>query len=109
MSMKKQILISILFLLTFLVVNIVDTYNHEFAHQQIAVYNSCQNGTLKITLLGGSFKCHSYLRRTPEQKETQFVLDSFNEIVNYNVGSLNLVIVLCSLIISTILVSEKCP
>jgi len=106
--MKEQIIISILFLLTFLVVNVVDTYNHEFAHQQIAVYNGCQNGTLKLTLLGGSFKCHSYLNITPEQKENQFVLDSFNEIINYNVGSLNLVVILCSLVISTILINEKC-
>ena len=58
------------------------TYAHEDAHKQFAIHNGCKVYELNNGFFNPHFSCINYT----EQKypESEYILDSYNEIISYN-------------------------
>ena len=97
--MRKYIYFSLFFIIVILAVSYGNVYQHENVHKQIAIYNGCDN--YKISYFPSSyFKCYHYDHKLSiEEIKTEYMLDSLNEIVGYNVTSIYLTILICSFII----------
>ena len=91
---NKYILLFFLFCIFYVIIGISDTVMHEEAHKAFAVYNGCTEYKTHIGLFGGSFQCLS--RDSPQHDDAEYILDSMNEIISYNIMSLTIFIILCT-------------
>lgn len=78
----------------------LSTYMHESAHQTIAGYYGCVDSSIEISILGPSYHvCHRYSNTTTQaEAEQERVLDSYNEIVSYNMQTISVAIIFASFI-----------
>jgi len=101
--MKKLIkigfvMLPIYFLVVFLTTNYANTSNHEKVHERIYKNHGCNDVTLKISLFGESFAQCEDRDDVPEQMTSnEELLHSVNEIITYNLMTVNQMIFLCSI------------
>lgn len=81
-------LITVLFIVCSMATLLHNDMMHEDTHKQIAIHNSCKNYRIEY-FPNPHFKCLERSRvLTPEEINTEYVLDSMNEIVSYNLSTI---------------------
>lgn len=97
--MNKITIISILFLIIPAIVAYTNAYSHENVHKQIAIYNGCDSYKISYFPLP-YFLCYHYDHSlSDEEIKTEYMLDSLNEIVGYNISTIFISIFICAFII----------
>jgi len=94
----------IVLLVIILFISVSNTLQHEHAHKQISIYNGCEDARI-----GFDFKnMYAYSQGLNcEPNEYRNILHSQNEIVGYNVTSILVTLILCTGLISWILIDKK--
>lgn len=94
--------ISFCFLLIGIIVIVNNTYYHEDAHKQYAIYNHCSEYEIEY-YFNPHFQCLNRSKvLTPEEKHTEYMLDSMNEIVSYNMTTVWLSVLLVGFVMCLI-------
>ena len=64
-------------------------YDHEMAHARIAEYNGCNDWLINVSDRNTPyFVCFNYTNVLRTHDTEEYLLDGFNEVVNYNVFGL---------------------
>ena len=106
----KQYILFFVFTLIFAVMQYgVTTYEseiaHESVHKQVALYNGCTNYTMEINMFSGSwFRCDNRSAYyTGEYDREEYIIDSMNEVVTYNLKSISSQIIILNTLLFSIL------
>lgn len=98
--LKYIILFSIFFMGLYMGMELINTIAHETAHRQFAIYNGCTDYEINY-FPSGSFLCtgRQYTNMTEDSIRDEYMLDSLNEIITYNVNTVYVSIIMCSFIL----------
>lgn len=88
------------FVLLFISVDYGDSVLHERIHERIYAENGCIESETNIRIFGDStFECLSFDEDVFEYSYDFFALNTMNDIVNYNLSSLKVVIIISTIFV----------
>ena len=100
--------LAVFFVLSLAGVFVFDTYVHEQVHVQVQEYFGCQDSRMVFRVFGSSYtECMNYSERPADVVRQEYQLHALNEIVNYNLYTLILSMVVCTLFLGGVMLWKR--